>query len=418
MALLIVSGGVPIKPMSDIFSPVAITAEAVGEQIVTYTIEHKTENGRYIYYLVGSDGSSGMLLDAKWIRPTNVTLEMGDDITFDVDAGGNVFTCNYDTKSYDMLGFYDYLNTNEYDFTITSKTRIIKHVQIDGKGYVKFNKAKTSIEADGNDKTITVHWDGGSGGNRLGAPGKFIVTYAPPVQTYNIKYELNGGTNSESNPSTYDDDKELTLAEPTRTGNTFAGWYTNSSCTGSPVTNIPVGSSGDKTLYAKWDINEYTITWKNYNGTILGRSIVEYGKTPSYGGKKPTKPSNAHYSYSFKGWSPAITKVTGDQTYTAQFSSTVNAFTVTWKNDDTTLEKDTNVPYGTTPTYDGEIPTKEEDSKYTYEFSGWSPNVSKTVPVIQFIMLLSLKYRNLTMLPTWLTAKFTERSIPSHMALN
>ena len=53
MALLIVSGGVPIKPMSDIFSPVAITAEAVGEQIVTYTIEHKTENGRYIYYLVG-----------------------------------------------------------------------------------------------------------------------------------------------------------------------------------------------------------------------------------------------------------------------------------------------------------------------------------------------------------------------------
>ena len=34
MALLIVSGGVPIKPMSDIFSPVAITAEAVGESVL------------------------------------------------------------------------------------------------------------------------------------------------------------------------------------------------------------------------------------------------------------------------------------------------------------------------------------------------------------------------------------------------
>lgn len=377
MALLIVSGGIPAKPFTDIFSTSAIAAEAVAEQTVTYTIEHKTENGRYIYYLVGSDGSSGMLLDAKWVRPTNVTLEMGDDITFDVDAGGNVFTCNYDTKSYDMLGFYDYLNTNEYDFTITSKTRIIKHVQIDGKGYVKFNKAKTSIEADGNDKTITVHWNGGSGGNRLGAPGKFIVTYAPPVQTYNIKYELNGGTNSSSNPSTYDDDKALTLADPTRTGYTFGGWYTNSSFSGSPVTNIPEGSSGDKTLYAKWTINEYTITWKNYNGTILGRSIVEYGKTPSYGGKRPTRPQNAQYSYTFSGWSPAIKEVTGNQTYIAQFSSTVNKYTVTWKDGDTTLEKDTNVPYGTTPTYDGEIPTKEEDSKYTYEFSGWSPEVSK-----------------------------------------
>jgi uncharacterized repeat protein (TIGR02543 family) len=377
LALLIVSGGVPVKPFTEIFRPVAITADAVGEQIVTYTIEHKTENSRYNYYLVGSDGSSGMLFDPKWTLPTNVTLEMGDDITFDVDAGGNVFICNYDTKSYDMLGFYDYLNTNEYDFTITSKTRIIKHVQIDGMGYVNYSKAKTSIEADGNDKTITVHWNGGSGGNNLGAPGKFIVTYAPPVQTYNIKYELNGGTNASSNPSTYDDDKDLTLADPTRIGYTFAGWYTNSACTGSPVKNIPAGSLGDKTLYAKWDINKYNVVWKNYNGTVLKTAVFNYGSTPYYSGSTPKKPSNAQYRYTFSGWTPILTKVAGDQTYTALFKSTVNKYTVTWKNGDTTLETDTRVPYGTTPTYDGEIPTKKGDTKYSYEFSGWSPEVSK-----------------------------------------
>ena len=264
LALLIVSGGVPVKPFTAIFSPVAITAEAVAEQTVTYTIEREVNSsGTPIYYLVGSDGSKNMVYNSGTTSPTRITIDMSDDVTVDVYAGGNLIKCDYTNKDLDMLGFSYYFNTNPYDFTFTSKTRIIKHVQIDGMGYVNCTKAKTSIEADGNDKTITVHWEGGSGGNRLGAPGKFIVTYAPPVQTYNINYELNGGTNASSNPATYDDDKAVTLANPTRTGYTFGGWYDNASFSGSPVTSIPVGSSGDKTLYAKWTINSYTVTWKN-----------------------------------------------------------------------------------------------------------------------------------------------------------
>lgn len=75
------------------------------------------------------------------------------------------------------------------------------------------------------------------------------------VTNYYITYVLNGGTNAAGNPTTYADNVGVaSFANPTRTGYQFGGWYDNASFTGSPVTNIPAGSSGDKTLYAKWNI--------------------------------------------------------------------------------------------------------------------------------------------------------------------
>ena len=54
----------------------------------------------------------------------------------------------------------------------------------------------------------------------------------------------------------------------------------------------------------------------------------------------------------------------------------INKYTVTWKNGNETIETDTNVPYGTTPSYDGETPVcPDNNAQYTYTWTGWSPEV-------------------------------------------
>ncbi|MBP5755098.1 MAG: hypothetical protein J6W93_04560, partial [Clostridia bacterium] len=66
---------------------------------------------------------------------------------------------------------------------------------------------------------------------------------------------------------------------------------------------------------------KYTIKWANYDGSILSSSAVAYGTTPSYSGT-PQREPGSHYDYTFTGWSPRISKVTGNATYTAQYSET------------------------------------------------------------------------------------------------
>ena len=72
------------------------------------------------------------------------------------------------------------------------------------------------------------------------------------ANTYNITYNLNGGTNNSANSATYTYGTGLTLLSPTKTGYTFGGWYDNAGFTGSAVTEIRTTDTGVKELFAKW----------------------------------------------------------------------------------------------------------------------------------------------------------------------
>ena len=84
------------------------------------------------------------------------------------------------------------------------------------------------------------------------------------LKSYDISYVLNGGTNSDSNPTSYTViSPTKVLQSPKRQGYTFVNWYTDS---GSSVSQITNGTIGNIKLYAEWEPTSIKINYQ-CNGT-------------------------------------------------------------------------------------------------------------------------------------------------------
>ena len=82
--------------------------------------------------------------------------------------------------------------------------------------------------------------------------GNFCIK-AFTTNNYAINYELDGGTNNDENPASYTkSDASIILKEPVKEGYSFGGWYTDNTYT-TKITEISEGSTGEYTLYAKWN---------------------------------------------------------------------------------------------------------------------------------------------------------------------
>lgn len=138
---------------------------------------------------------------------------------------------------------------------------------------------------------------------------------------------------------------------------------------------VPVtGPATYKAVYSS-SLRSYTVTWKDDNGTTLDTEVVDYGVTPSYKGSTPTKESTVQYTYEFEDWSPTISSVSGDITYTATYNPTVRTYAITWLDEDDSELRTDQVEYGTIPDY-GTTPSKASTTQYTYPFTGWTPAVT------------------------------------------
>ena len=231
----------------------------------------------------------------------------------------------------------------------------------------------------------------------------YTAQFDQTVNTYTVTWENEDGTVLATDEMAYGVTPSYTGETPTKAADAqyayeFNGW--------TPEVAAVTGNVTYKATY-KQTVNTYTVTWANEDGTTLKTDTVEYGATPSYTGETPTKVADAQYTYAFAGWSPAIDKVTGDVTYTAQFDKTINTDTVTWVDENgTVLETDADVAYGTTPSYDGATPAKQGDAQYTYTFAGWTPEVSEVTSDVTYKATYTQSINKYTI--TWKDSDGTE----------
>ena len=184
---------------------------------------------------------------------------------------------------------------------------------------------------DGNTGSYFMWLDGN--GNSY-APGGSVpadvtaLTVQWTAPTYAVTLHTNDGTINNGNVTEYTYGVGATLpTDVTRTGYTFKGWYDNEGLTGDPVTAIGNTETGNKEYWAKWEINQYTITYDLAGGTAEGNPNTYTIETGAFTLKNPTKSG-----YTFTGWSGTGLDGENNMTVTIHTGSTGNrTYTAHWR---------------------------------------------------------------------------------------
>ena len=188
--------------------------------------------------------------------------------------------------------------------------------------------------------------------------------------TYAVTLNTNGGTINNGNVTGYTYGVGATLPaadDMTYTGHTFKGWYDNENLTGSPVTAIGGAETGNKEYWAKWEINQYTVTVKPENGKADIIITQDYG-TPI------TAPTLTREGYTFKGWDKEIPETMPADNITVKAQWEINQYTIAF---------DTNGGSEITPItqdYGTEITAPDNPTRKGYTFKGWDKEIPETMP--------------------------------------
>ncbi len=157
------------------------------------------------------------------------------------------------------------VNSNPATYTIESETITLADLSVDGYTFDGWTYDGETTPA----KDVTI--PKGSTGNK-----EFTANWT--ANQYTITYELNGGTHGENYPTTHTYGTATTLVAPTKTGHTFAGLYTTANFSGNAVTVLAAdGYTDNITLYAKWTVNKYTLTFNTDGGTPIDPITEDYG---------------------------------------------------------------------------------------------------------------------------------------------
>ena len=189
--------------------------------------------------------------------------------------------------------------------------------------------------------------------------------------TYAVTLNTNGGTINNGNVTGYTYGVGATLPtadDMTYTGYMFKGWYDNENLTGSPVTAIGGTETGNKEYWAKWEINQYTITFDANGGSEIAPI------TQNYGTKITTPADPTRKGYTFKGWDKEIPKTMPAENITVKAQWEINQYTITFDANGGSEIAPITQDYGT------KITTPADPTRKGYTFKGWDKEIPETMP--------------------------------------
>ena len=187
--------------------------------------------------------------------------------------------------------------------------------------------------------------------------------------TYTVTLHANGGTINNGNVTEYTYGVGATLpTDVTRTGYTFKDWYYNENLTGSPVTAIGDTETGNKEYWAKWEINQYAITFDTNGGSEIAPITQDYG-TPITAPADPTRKG-----YTFKGWDKEIPETMPAENITVTAQWEINRYTITFDTAGGSEIAPITQDYGTN------ITAPANPTRKGYTFKGWDKEIPETMP--------------------------------------
>ncbi len=183
------------------------------------------------------------------------------------------------------------------------------------------------------------------------------------INEYTVTFDSDGGSNVDAQVVLYNETAVAPTA-PVKVGYTFLGWFL-----GEELYEFNTAVTENLTLKAKWEINEYTVTFDSAGGSAAAAQTVKYNEKAS----KPADPEREHYN--FVQWNlegnayDFNTPVTGDITLTAEWSP--KTYTITFVIDEDKIV--------TEQTYGEKLTAPEVPEVENLDFNGWEPELTETV---------------------------------------
>ena len=205
---------------------------------------------------------------------------------------------------------------------------------------------------------------------------EYIATYREKTNKYTVTfYDEDGETILGTSEVNYGENVTYNGEVPTKQADntytyTFVDWYTRKE--EGQVDDLSNVTS-NRNVYARYNAEyiNYTVVFKNDDGTELSRKEDYHYGDEVVVPESPTKESTQEYTYEFTGWDKEVTNVTKNEEYTATYTETYKNYTIVFKDSDgTELSRKEDYHYGDSIT-SPEIQEKEQEG-YRYTFSGWT----------------------------------------------